>query len=76
MTYEIKITSWSKKKIVYKFHGDPTFRWKVISEKQCYAALKYIVDNLILEYPLHITEGQSLSQKKMEFTSASAWSTL
>ena len=26
-----------------KFHGDPTFRWKVISEKQCYAALKYIV---------------------------------
>ena len=31
------------KKIVYKFHGDPTVSLKVISEKQCYAAMKYIV---------------------------------
>ena len=31
------------KKIVYKFHGDPTFRWKIISEKQCYAVMKYIL---------------------------------
>ena len=31
------------KKIVGKFHGDPIFCWIVISEKQCYAAMKYIV---------------------------------
>ena len=42
MVYELRITSGSKK-IVYKFHGDLTLRSKVISEKQCYAAMKYIV---------------------------------
>ena len=35
------------KKIVLKFHGDPTVSLKVISEKQCYAAMKYIVDTYI-----------------------------
>ena len=39
---ELKITSGSKKNCV-KFHGDPTLRYRVISEKQCYAAMKYIV---------------------------------
>ena len=42
MVCEPKITSGSKK-IVLKFHGDPTLSLKVISEKQCYAAMKYIV---------------------------------
>ena len=42
MVYKLKITSGSKK-IVFIFHGDLTLRLKVISEKQCYAAMKYIV---------------------------------
>ena len=43
MICELKILH-SFKKIVQKFHGDPTFRSKVISEKQCYAVMKYIVE--------------------------------
>ena len=31
------------KKIVWKFDGDLTVSLKVISEKQCYAVMKYIV---------------------------------
>ena len=42
MVCELKITSGSKK-IVYKFHGDLTLCSKVISEKQCYVAMKYII---------------------------------
>ena len=42
MICELKLLH-SFKKIVQKFHGDPTFRLKVISEKQYYAVMKYIV---------------------------------
>ena len=39
MICELKITSGCKRnKSVFKFQGDPTFRRRVISEKQCYAA--------------------------------------
>ena len=48
MICELKITSGSKK-IAYKFHGDPTFRWIINSEKQCYAVMKYIVVELIIQ---------------------------
>ena len=51
MVCELKITSGSKK-IVQKFHGDPTLRQKVISEKQCYAAMKYLVEYNIYIYTL------------------------
>ena len=47
MACEPKITSRSKKKIVWKFHGDLTVSLKVISEKQCYAVMKYIVTKFI-----------------------------
>ena len=47
MICDLKITSGSKKNCV-QIHGDPTLRWKVISEKQCYAAMKYIVDYTLL----------------------------
>ena len=33
-----------------KFHGDLTVSLKVISEKQCYAVMKYIVDELIYNF--------------------------
>ena len=42
MVCELKILH-GLKKIVSKFHDDPTLRLRVISEKQCYAAMKYIV---------------------------------
>ena len=42
MVYELKILH-GLEKIVWKFHGDPTLRQRVISDKQCYAAMKYIV---------------------------------
>ena len=38
MECEQKNTSGSK-----KFHGDPKLSYRVISEKKCYAAMKYIV---------------------------------
>ena len=42
MVCELKILH-NLKKIVQKFHGDPTFHKRVINEKQCYAAMKYIL---------------------------------
>ena len=46
---------------MYKFHGDPTFRYRVISEKQCYAAMKYIVDaeNFLLDIIDSITLNET-----------------
>ena len=41
MVCELKITSGSKKKLCK--NGDPTLRSRVITEKQRYAATKYIV---------------------------------
>ena len=48
MVCEPENTSGSKK-IVWKFHCDQTLRLKVISEKQCYAAMKYIVVTCVLD---------------------------
>ena len=45
MVFEPKITSGFK-----KIHGDPTLRLKVISEKQCYASMKHIVELFQLQY--------------------------
>ena len=48
------------KKIVQKFHGDPTFRYRVINEKQRYAAIKYIVGTM------HYIRAWQFKQKKID----------